>query len=123
MALIFCFFHQSNRITKMENLDGLVNLDQLYLSHNGITAIEGLDKLVSIPIILAILILPRSWDVGLSVRTRNSKTIAPIDLIFYTRNIIPMTLSSSKMIRNSRINLRINLRILHHWEMDVKSAL
>ena len=35
--------------------------------------------------------------VCLSVRTRNSKTIAPIDLIFYTRSIIPMARSSPKM--------------------------
>ena len=30
---------------------------------------------------------------------RNSKTNAPIDLIFYTSNIIPMDRSSSKMVR------------------------
>lgn len=40
-------FSQSNRILKIEGLDSLVNLDQLYLSHNGIEKIEGLDKLVS----------------------------------------------------------------------------
>ena len=40
------FLFQSNRVTKIEGLDALVNLDQLYLSHNGIEKIEGLDKLV-----------------------------------------------------------------------------
>ncbi len=62
VVFILCYFRQSNRIIKMENLDGLVNLDQLYLSHNGITAIEGLDKLVSIPPVFDI--LPPSWDVS-----------------------------------------------------------
>lgn len=28
----------------MEGLDGLVNLDELYLSHNGLKKIEGLEK-------------------------------------------------------------------------------
>lgn len=31
-----------NRITKIEGLDSLVALEELYLSHNGITKIEGL---------------------------------------------------------------------------------
>ena len=35
---------QSNRIVKMEGLDGLEQLDQLYLSHNGIEVICGLEK-------------------------------------------------------------------------------
>jgi Leucine-rich repeat (LRR) protein len=38
---------QSNRITKLENLEDLVNLEELYLSHNGLKKIEGLDKNVS----------------------------------------------------------------------------
>lgn len=38
---------QSNRITKMEGLQGLVNLKELYLSHNGIEVIEGLENNVS----------------------------------------------------------------------------
>ena len=37
---------QSNRLLKIEGLDALVNLDQLYLSHNGIENIEGLEYLV-----------------------------------------------------------------------------
>ena len=37
-------------------------------------------------------------SVCLCVRARNSKTIAPIDSTFYTRRIIPMARSSSKMI-------------------------
>lgn len=36
---------QSNRITKIENLDFLVNLRELYLSENGITKIQGLENL------------------------------------------------------------------------------
>ena len=35
---------QSNRITKLENLDALENLEELYISHNGLTRIEGLDS-------------------------------------------------------------------------------
>lgn len=31
-----------NRITKIEGLDSLVALEELYLSHNGITKVEGL---------------------------------------------------------------------------------
>lgn len=37
---------QSNRITRIENLDALVNLEDLYLSHNGIERMEGLGALV-----------------------------------------------------------------------------
>lgn len=39
---------QSNRIVKIEGLETLVNLRELYLSHNGIEVIEGLDTLVCI---------------------------------------------------------------------------
>ncbi len=35
---------QSNRITKLEGLQNLVNLRELYLSHNGIEVIEGLEN-------------------------------------------------------------------------------
>jgi Leucine-rich repeat (LRR) protein len=35
---------QSNRLTKIEGLQSLVNLRELYLSHNGIEVIEGLDN-------------------------------------------------------------------------------
>ena len=38
---------QSNRITKLEGLGELDALEQLYLSHNGIKKIEGLEKTVS----------------------------------------------------------------------------
>ena len=37
---------QSNRLLKIENLECLVMLEQLYLSDNGIETIEGLDTLV-----------------------------------------------------------------------------
>jgi len=37
---------QSNRLVKIENLEGLVMLEQLYLSDNGIEVVEGLDTLV-----------------------------------------------------------------------------
>jgi protein phosphatase 1 regulatory subunit 7 len=36
---------QSNRITKIENLENLLNLTELYLSDNGLTKIQGLDNL------------------------------------------------------------------------------
>lgn len=36
---------QSNRLTKIENLDSLVSLTELYLSDNGLTKIENLEKL------------------------------------------------------------------------------
>jgi protein phosphatase 1 regulatory subunit 7 len=32
----------------MENLEGLVSLEELYLSHNGLTKLEGLEKNVSV---------------------------------------------------------------------------
>lgn len=38
---------QSNRLTKIEGLEGLVNLEELYLSHNGLKKLEGLEKNVS----------------------------------------------------------------------------
>ena len=40
IALIFV----GNRITKMEGLETLVALEELYLSHNGLTEIGGLEK-------------------------------------------------------------------------------
>lgn len=38
---------QSNRLTKIAGLEMLVNLRELYISHNGIEKMEGLDALVS----------------------------------------------------------------------------
>ena len=35
---------------KMEGLDGLVSLRELYISHNGIDKLEGLEKNVSVAI-------------------------------------------------------------------------
>ncbi|KAA0189435.1 Phosphatase 1 regulatory subunit 7 protein, partial [Fasciolopsis buskii] len=40
-----------NRLTKIEGLDKLVNLEQLYLSENGITEIGGLDNLSKLQIL------------------------------------------------------------------------
>ena len=37
---------QSNRLTVMEGLEQLVNLEEVYLSHNGIREVQGLDNLV-----------------------------------------------------------------------------
>lgn len=42
---------QSNRITKIENLDALVHLEELYLSENGLTKLEGLDKLSNLKVL------------------------------------------------------------------------
>jgi len=39
---------QSNRLTVIEGLQQLVNLEELYLSHNGIQEVQGLDNLVSL---------------------------------------------------------------------------
>jgi Leucine-rich repeat (LRR) protein len=47
---------QSNRITKLEGLEGLTNLEEIYLSHNGLKKIEGLEHNVSplfIPFIIS----------------------------------------------------------------------
>lgn len=38
--------HTGNRLTKIEGLDSLTALEELYLSHNGLTKIEGLRNLV-----------------------------------------------------------------------------
>jgi protein phosphatase 1 regulatory subunit 7 len=35
---------QSNRVTTLEGLEGLQSLEELYLSHNGIRRIEGLER-------------------------------------------------------------------------------
>jgi Leucine-rich repeat (LRR) protein len=39
---------QSNRVTKLENLEELKNLEEIYLGHNGIPKIEGLEKNVGL---------------------------------------------------------------------------
>lgn len=39
---------QSNRITVIEGLQDLARLEELYLSHNGIKCIQGLENLVSL---------------------------------------------------------------------------
>ncbi len=36
-------------MTRISGLEQLTNLDQLYLSHNGIEKIEGLETLVRVP--------------------------------------------------------------------------
>lgn len=41
---------QSNRVTKIQGLEDLHNLEELYLSHNGLKKIEGLEKNVSLQI-------------------------------------------------------------------------
>ena len=38
---------QSNRVTKLENLEELESLEEIYLSHNGIPKIEGFENNVS----------------------------------------------------------------------------
>lgn len=35
---------QSNRITTLKGLEALVNLEELYLSHNGLTRLNGLER-------------------------------------------------------------------------------
>ena len=35
---------QSNRITKLEGLEELTDLEEFYISHNGLSKIEGLEK-------------------------------------------------------------------------------
>ena len=44
---------QSNRIIKLEGLEELKELDQLYLSHNGIKRLEGLENNVNLKIFLS----------------------------------------------------------------------
>lgn len=48
MCIYLSAYPQSNRITKIEGLQNLVNLRELYLSHNGIEVIEGLENNVSV---------------------------------------------------------------------------
>jgi protein phosphatase 1 regulatory subunit 7 len=38
---------QSNRVTKIEGLEELEALEELYLSHNGVSKLENLEKNVS----------------------------------------------------------------------------
>lgn len=42
---------QSNRITKLENLSHLIHLEELYISHNGLTSMQGVEKLVRVLIL------------------------------------------------------------------------
>ena len=47
---------QSNRLVKIEGLDLLVNLKELYISHNGIERLEGLEHNVS-----------HGWQAGMQI--------------------------------------------------------
>lgn len=42
---------QCNRITKIQNLDKIVNLKELYLSENGIEKMEGLERIINLEIL------------------------------------------------------------------------
>lgn len=68
---------QSNRLTKMEGLQSLVNLRELYLSHNGIEVIEGLENNVRHPLVHL-----GGWPRGLSGRQLASSTLRPPGLVF-----------------------------------------
>jgi hypothetical protein len=48
--MLFCvlFPGQSNRLTKMEGLSTLTNLQELYLAHNGFDGITGLETLTAL---------------------------------------------------------------------------
>ena len=58
---------QSNRFIKIEGLEKLVNLDDLYLSNNGIQQVEGLEHNVSERMLVLMLsylitfVLPNSY--------------------------------------------------------------
>lgn len=45
-----------NRITKIEGLEALTELEELYLSHNGLTKIEGLSG--NVPVSAAKVVFP-----------------------------------------------------------------
>ena len=46
VALFFVILPKSNRLTVIGGLEKLVNLEELYLSYNGIEEVQGLDTLV-----------------------------------------------------------------------------
>lgn len=46
IPLSFSVNHQSNRLTRISGIRALVNLEELYLSHNGIAVVEDVDTLV-----------------------------------------------------------------------------
>ena len=48
---LLVFLLQSNRLTKIEGLECLTHLDSLYLSHNAIEKLEGLENNVSVLIL------------------------------------------------------------------------
>lgn len=44
---------QSNRLTKIEGLDKLASLEELYISHNALTEVAGLEHNVGTPIFIS----------------------------------------------------------------------
>ena len=46
LVALFFILPKSNRLTVIEGLEKLVNLEELYLSYNGIEEVQGLDALV-----------------------------------------------------------------------------
>lgn len=45
--MLSTFSLQGNRLTQIENLDTLTQLQELHISDNGITVLQNLEKLVS----------------------------------------------------------------------------
>ncbi|KAG0705654.1 L domain-like protein [Suillus ampliporus] len=72
---------QSNRIKKIECLDQLVDLEELYLSHNGVERLEGLDNNKKL----------RTLDVGANfiLAIENISHLASLEELWLNNNKIP----------------------------------
>ena len=92
--LVSSFLIQSNRLMKIEGLDTLTELDELYISHNGIECIEGLDGCVS-------------WSCSLS-KNHSSVTKSDFCISSYSLN------TTWKWIFMTKRDIR------HFWKAEIK---
>lgn len=63
---------QGNRLTKLENLDTLVDLEELHVDQQEIESFDGIQKLVRLPLLMSESLLSPLPNAGYSSATSSS---------------------------------------------------